>query len=162
LADFPDATLHILEQEWRFALNESSLNAVVPWPYQDHAAMDFVSFGAGPYGPFPAHHDLFGDGSVVMLPTHGHTPGHTSVLINAQNGSWLVVGDAAWHERHWAEPVPKGTMTRLVLEDDPKAAELALLRIHAWAKADPDLNVMAGHEASLEQRYPLLPEPLAR
>ena len=84
----------------------------------------------------------------------------TSVLLKAANGRYLVVGDAAWHERHWAEPVPKGGMTRLLLEDDPKAAMLALERIHAWALAEPEVQILAGHEATLEQRYPLYPDAL--
>ena len=160
LADFPDAALHIVEDEWAFALKESSLHAVVPFPYAAHEDVRFVAFEGDAYGPFPAHHDLFGDGSVILLPTPGHTPGHTSVLLNASNGRYLVVGDAAWHERHWAEPVPKGGMTRLLLEDDPKAAMLALERIHAWALAEPEVQILAGHEATLEQRYPLYPDAL--
>ena len=29
-------------------------------------------------------HDVFGDGSVVCLPTHGHTPGHQSLKVRAR------------------------------------------------------------------------------
>lgn len=31
--------------------------------------------------PFTAAHDLFGDGSLVLLPTPGHTPGSVSLLV---------------------------------------------------------------------------------
>jgi hypothetical protein len=31
-------------------------------------------------------HDVFGDGSVVCLPTHGHTPGHQSLKLQLDSG----------------------------------------------------------------------------
>jgi glyoxylase-like metal-dependent hydrolase (beta-lactamase superfamily II) len=37
---------------------------------------------------------------VTTVPTPGHTPGHTSVLISSQNEHLLVVGDAAHHPVH--------------------------------------------------------------
>ena len=38
-------------------------------------------------------HDLFGDGSVVVVPTPGHTAGHQSLLIE---GRLLLTGDACY------------------------------------------------------------------
>ncbi|MBX2801006.1 MAG: MBL fold metallo-hydrolase [Myxococcales bacterium] len=45
--------------------------------------------------------DLFGDGSVQLLPTPGHTLGHTSVLARVVDGGAAVVtGDAVYTLRH--------------------------------------------------------------
>jgi glyoxylase-like metal-dependent hydrolase (beta-lactamase superfamily II) len=38
-------------------------------------------------------HDLFGDGSVMVVPTPGHTAGHQSLLIE---GRLLLTGDACY------------------------------------------------------------------
>ncbi len=38
-------------------------------------------------------HDVFGDGSVRVVPTPGHTPGHQSLLVE---GRLLLVGDACY------------------------------------------------------------------
>lgn len=44
-----------------------------------------------------AAHDVFGDGSVVILQTPGHTPGHTVLLVKtAASGPVLLTGDM-WH-----------------------------------------------------------------
>jgi N-acyl homoserine lactone hydrolase len=40
--------------------------------------------------------DLFGDGSVVMYPAHGHTPGHRVLLVKLASGPVLIAGDM-WH-----------------------------------------------------------------
>ena len=39
--------------------------------------------------------DLFGDGSVRLVYTPGHSPGHTSVILRLPRRDFVVVGDAA-------------------------------------------------------------------
>ena len=41
-------------------------------------------------------HDLFGDGSVVCVPTYGHTPGHQSLKVRLDSGHVLLTGDACY------------------------------------------------------------------
>lgn len=42
-------------------------------------------------------HDLFGDGTVVCLPTYGHTPGHQSLRVRTETGGEFVLcGDACY------------------------------------------------------------------
>ena len=41
-------------------------------------------------------HDLFGDGSVVCVPTHGHTPGHQSLRVRLDGGDVVLAGDACY------------------------------------------------------------------
>jgi glyoxylase-like metal-dependent hydrolase (beta-lactamase superfamily II) len=47
--------------------------------------------------PFTTGHDLFGDGSMVLLPTPGHTPGSLSMLVRAPGRTpLLMVGDVTY------------------------------------------------------------------
>jgi glyoxylase-like metal-dependent hydrolase (beta-lactamase superfamily II) len=46
--------------------------------------------------PFAAAHDLLGDGSLVLLPTPGHTPGSLSMLVRTENTPLLLVGDLTY------------------------------------------------------------------
>ena len=41
-------------------------------------------------------HDLFGDGSVVCLPTIGHTPGHQSLRVRLASGEVVLAADACY------------------------------------------------------------------
>jgi N-acyl homoserine lactone hydrolase len=41
-------------------------------------------------------HDLFGDGSVVCLPTYGHTPGHQSLKLRLASGEVVLAADACY------------------------------------------------------------------
>ena len=46
--------------------------------------------------------DVFGDGSVTILSTPGHTPGHQSLLVHLAKTGWLVLsGDAAHFRDNW-------------------------------------------------------------
>ena len=46
--------------------------------------------------------DVFGDGSVVILATPGHTPGHQSLLVRLpQTGAVVLSGDAAHFRDNW-------------------------------------------------------------
>jgi N-acyl homoserine lactone hydrolase len=61
--------------------------------------------------PFPASqsitrltgdHDVFGDGSVVILSTPGHTPGHQSLMLKlSRTGVVLLSGDAVHFKDNW-------------------------------------------------------------
>ena len=41
-------------------------------------------------------HDVFGDGSVVCLPTYGHTPGHQSLRLRLDRGEVVLAADACY------------------------------------------------------------------
>src|SRR5215813_1261998 len=46
--------------------------------------------------------DVFGDGSVTILSTPGHTPGHQSLLVHLPNTGWVILtGDAVHFKDNW-------------------------------------------------------------
>src|SRR5450759_3285398 len=47
-------------------------------------------------------HDVFGDGSVTIISTPGHTPGHQSLLVKLpKTGALLLSGDAVHFKSNW-------------------------------------------------------------
>ena len=47
-------------------------------------------------------HDVFGDGSVMLIATPGHTPGHQSLLVKLRRtGALLLTGDAVHFKSNW-------------------------------------------------------------
>jgi glyoxylase-like metal-dependent hydrolase (beta-lactamase superfamily II) len=53
-------------------------------------------FDGPPLLDFPGSWPVTGDGSVVALPTPGHSPGHTSFLVRRPEGDVLVAGDVTY------------------------------------------------------------------
>ena len=91
LAAFPGSEVLVSRLEWERSRGlRGRLRGFVPrqWP----AGMEptLVDFDGPAVGPFPASHDLAGDGSLLLVRTPGHTPGHMSLLA----GGHLLAGDA--------------------------------------------------------------------
>ena len=77
---FPAATVLIqkAEYDWAFASAQKPFSATHP--------VDKLEGGK----------DVFGDGSVLIVPTPGHTPGHESLLVHLPKAGWVLLsGDAA-------------------------------------------------------------------
>ncbi|HEX5597785.1 MAG TPA: N-acyl homoserine lactonase family protein [Micromonosporaceae bacterium] len=63
-------------------------------------APHLVPFTSGPCHGFDRSQDLLGDGSVIILPTPGHSSGHLAVLVRMDGYQVLCVGDTLYTLRH--------------------------------------------------------------
>jgi glyoxylase-like metal-dependent hydrolase (beta-lactamase superfamily II) len=85
---FPNATLLIGKGDW------DELNSPKPRAGANPAPLAHWIKGEGKVEPVPLDKDVFDDGSVIMLYTPGHTPGHHSLLVKLpQMGAVLLSGD---------------------------------------------------------------------
>jgi N-acyl homoserine lactone hydrolase len=97
-------------------------------------------------GPFPAGHDLFGDGSLVVLPTPGHTPGSISLLVRRPGmPPLLMVGDLTYDVRLLEQGRVPGVGDRGFLAQTT-ATVLALRRVL------PDLVILPAHDPGAASR----------
>jgi N-acyl homoserine lactone hydrolase len=86
---FPKATLLIGAKEWEAITNPKPAAGVNFKPFEGWIK------GDNKVEPQPIDKDVFGDGSVIMLRTPGHTPGHSSLLVKlSQLGPVIISGDA--------------------------------------------------------------------
>jgi len=158
LEDFSQATLHIASEAWATRLDGGPLGAVDASPFESHSQVAPFTWSESAIGPFDETHDIFGDGSLVALSTPGHTPGHTSFLVNLTGGSYLITGDAAWVDPHWQAPALKSPLVRGLMEDDWKANWDTQWRIRRLALDSPGLVVLSGHDAKNAARLPVWPD----
>lgn len=104
---------------------------------------------------FGASADVFGDGSVLAMPTPGHTRGATSYLVQSNNGKrWLFVGDAAWVAENYQVPVPKGRLVRKLVDHDHAQTSDTLGRLHALF-ALGKVPLVTAHDQRTWQDLPL-------
>ena len=98
----PNATLLIGQREW------DAITAPKPMAGANVAGFKHWISGGGKVEPQAADKDVFGDGTVVILRTPGHTPGHQSLLVRLkEKGPVILTGDAAhFHENYDSNGVP--------------------------------------------------------
>ena len=101
ISEFPHATFVVSEPEWEAA-------AVGPRPllngYRrqhfdyafDYRTVDFDRGGIDSYASFGRAFDLFGDGSVRLAFTPGHSRGHMSVVCRLKQDDFVIGGDCVY------------------------------------------------------------------
>ena len=153
LPALPASTVLVDDREWRAA---TGLGAFGRGYSRLHVGglHDWRTIDAsGPAGHAPFAHgvDLFGDGSVRLLDTPGHTPGHLSVLLRLRERAALLTADAAYT---WGT-IRRGAMPGIVADGD--AFRRSLKQIQAFVAEHPGALVVPGHDAeawrSLEAVY---------
>lgn len=103
IADFPDATFIVTANEWEAATSGAfAFKKGYHRPQFDYA-FDFrtVSFDGADvnsYASFGRTIDLFGDGSIRLASTPGHTAGHQSVIVRLKDDDMVISGDAIYLE----------------------------------------------------------------
>lgn len=157
--DFPDAVLWTGYRDALFADRKRLTQGIDPAPFASHTQRH-PTFSHGAWGPFEAHTDLFGDGTVLLFPAPGHTPGSLLVLVNTPEHSWLLLGDAAWTDDNWKPSVrPKSWPVRTIVEHDWKRGTDVLYRVRELI-GDDRLTLVSGHEPANATRLAAWPEPM--
>lgn len=98
-------------------------------------------------------HDVFGDGSVVCVPTEGHTPGHQSLRVRLDRGEVVLAGDACYlREMLESLRLPPGAAW------DRVAMRESLLRLRALEARGA--RVFFGHDPVFWSTLPQAPTPI--
>jgi len=143
IVDYPEATFLVSSAEWEAAAGGGQRDGYVKRQFDhgfDYRLIDFDSSDANSFSGFARSFDVFGDGSVRVVFTPGHTLGHMSVVLRTASGEVLVAGDAIFMHR--------------TLEDDHLPNLLAdehlfrrsLREIRQYRKETPDALVIPGHD----------------
>jgi N-acyl homoserine lactone hydrolase len=145
LPSFPGATLLIGKGDWE------AVNQPTPGPGVNPANFAHWISGGGKVEPLPGDKDVFGDGSVVILNTPGHTPGHHSLLVKLKDkGNVLITGDLAhFRENYDSNGVPTFNASR--------ADTLASLDRFKQLAKNLNATVIIQHDARDIEKLPPFP-----
>lgn len=145
LADFPGATLLIGAEDWEILRSGQGPEGLAT-PFRHWID------GGGTAEPVARDHDVFGDGSVVMLDMPGHTPGHHALLVRLRGRAPVLLSGDQFHftEQVRNNGVPSFNVDRA----DTLASTDRLLSIARSLNAE----LIIQHEANDVARLPAFPE----
>jgi N-acyl homoserine lactone hydrolase len=154
LPDFPSVPVWVTPQEREFIGKGGSGQFGKPFP---NIKFEEYGFQRGPYLGFPASHDVYGDGSLVVAPAPDHSPGSVIVFVTLHNGTrYALVGDLVWQlegitlreERSWS--------IRNFADSDAQGTRENLLRMIAIKERLPDLIIVPAHDMRAFAEMPRL------
>ncbi len=149
IAEFPGATFVLSAKEWEAASDGRQTDGYLRRQYDhafDYRTLDFDAADADSFATFGRSFDIFGDGSVRMVYTPGHTLGHCSVILRLKGREALIAGDAAYTMRTIRESHLPFKM------DDEHRFRRSLREIELYLKATPDALVIPGHDMQAWRR----------
>lgn len=149
IAQIPQADLLVSAREWAIL---SEPHPEREWILREHIEIPDAKWQQIVFQPsddplfdgFDGIHDVAGDGSMILLPTPGHTAGSMSMLIR-QNG-WdpiLVVGDLTYETALLEQDGVPGT-------GDRETLIASFAKVHGLKDRLPKLAIVASHDFGAE------------
>lgn len=157
ISEFPNSTFVVSEAEWRFATGSGgSVRNGYHRAHFDYAfeyrTVDFDRANIDSYASFGRTFDLFGDGSVRLAFTPGHTAGHMSVIARLAQRDFVIGGDCVYllAQLDSSEPGPPRPQ-------DAHNLRRSLQELRLFHRQFPDAIITPGHDpdfySRIEQRY---------
>jgi N-acyl homoserine lactone hydrolase len=157
ISEFPGSTFVVSEAEWQAAAHGRSplLNGYRRAHYDyafEYRTVSFDRANIDSYASFGRTFDLFGDGSIRLAYTPGHSPGHMSVIAHLAERDFVIGGDAMYMAGQLDKSLP----------EPPRPADAhnfrrSLQELRLFRNQFPDAVITPGHDpdfyARIERRY---------
>jgi N-acyl homoserine lactone hydrolase len=158
--EIPGAELLVSGEEWRslhrpMAEARGLLRDHIDVPGLKWSPVDFTALNDPSLAPFTTGHDVFGDGTLVLLPTPGHTRGSMSMLVRrAAAAPLLLVGDVTYdiHAFNRGQTGGVGSRRQLRASGD---------KLRALRTSNPGMQLLAAHDPAAAELFESSTLPVA-
>ncbi|MCP1624553.1 MBL fold metallo-hydrolase [Pseudomonas nitroreducens] len=158
LSDFPEVPVWATYDEINYA-HIAQPPAVFPSQFRHPVKWVPFQFDSGPFLGYDRSLDLFGDGSLVLVPMRGHTPGSVGLFITLDDGRrFFFSGDTTWRLSGFTGPHEKFWVSRQLVDSNRDQTLAEVARVHELMLAYPKLTVVPAHDAQVQDKlgyYPL-------
>jgi glyoxylase-like metal-dependent hydrolase (beta-lactamase superfamily II) len=146
LGYFPRSEILVCRSEFQNAKGIAGMaRGFLPQRWPDWFAPQLYDLDESPYGPFPRSRRLTQAGDVTIVPTHGHTKGHVSVVVSEDDREILIAGDASYSEALMVEGAIDG------VTPDVSTARDTLERIRTLTRQRPVVFLPSHDPAAVER-----------
>lgn len=157
LEDFPQA------EAW-FAREEADYIQTLPArelikQMGDKLKLHTFEMSGPPYENFDRSLDLFGDGSIVLVPLPGHTPGSIGMFVNLRAGKRLFfIGDLTWAIEGVQLPAERPWLSRKLVDRDEEGVRRSIVKVHELMNRYPQMIIVPAHDRRIHDKIANFPE----
>lgn len=155
LDDMREVPVWVSRPELDYIHNGANATALV----RSFGALHYVpyDFPDGAYLGFSQSRDVYGDGSVVLVPAAGHTPGSIIAFITLPNGNrYALVGDLVWQKEGIELPAERPWPVRLIVDSSASAVRTNIVHMRQLLARFPSLVIVPAHDARVWSTLPKL------
>ena len=153
LEDFPGVPVWLTQPELDFI--NSGDRAVALASSLGPKNYRVYGFADGKYLGYDTSYDVFRDGSVVLVPVPGHTPGSIIAFVNTpDNKRYAFVGDLVWQREGIELPAERPWLSRRLVDHDAAGVRAEIARLHRVKERNPDLIVVPAHDRRVLDTLP--------
>jgi N-acyl homoserine lactone hydrolase len=147
LGDLAGARVVLSEEHWAFYRKHfrATVEGAVPQHWPANFQPELLRATGPAIGPWDRSYPITSDGRIVAVPTPGHVPGHISVVVFAQDATYLIGGDVTYDQRLVDEELTDG------VNNQPRLAIEQLRNIKRYAMERP-LVVLPAHDPDAARR----------
>ena len=128
------------------------LRAISPAKYR------IYEFDGPEYLGFPSSHDVWGDGSVVLVPAPGHTPGSIVAFLTLPSGTrYALLGDLVWQLDGIERPAERPWLARRQVDLDEESVRQHIALVAAINRRFPEIQMLPAHDARAFAKLPVFP-----
>lgn len=158
--DFPDTPVLTTAEEVQFIQSghEAGRLAREILAAEDRRVVP-LEFRNAPFMGFDSSHDYFGDGSVVIVPAPGHTPGSVWIFVStSKQDRYLLVGDTVWQHEGFEIPAEKPWMARRRVDFDVEATRDRIRTLYHLARTG-EWHILPAHDQDAWSSVPAYQPP---
>jgi glyoxylase-like metal-dependent hydrolase (beta-lactamase superfamily II) len=150
VSSVPEVPVWLAKEEQQLVVSELEHPRGVVIPAQARAMKDrmvALPFAPVPFANYDESYDVFGDGSVVLVPTFGHTPGSVATFVNLSPGRrFMHVGDLINLQESLERKVGKSWLMRKLTDEDDGATQAQVAKLVQLHAMDPELVILPAHD----------------
>ncbi len=156
VADLPGVPVWLPDVEVDF-IDGGDASTALAREVVDGGAIVRYGFDDGAYLGYPKSRDVYGDGSVVLVPAPGHTPGSVVAFVATSDGArYAFVGDVVWQSEGLDLPAERPWLARWLVDHDAEAVRGQITHLAALARRFPALVIVPAHDARAAAKVPPL------
>lgn len=149
IEDFPDAEVWVRAEELGQARIAGTEQGFLPGQI-DAPTIDWRPFTLSEqaYEHYHQSLDVFGDGSLVIVPMAGHTAGSVGLFITAGGARYFFTGDTTWALEGFTRPAHKFFAARAMADLDLALLEAEIAGVYRLMARDRELIVIPAHDTA--------------